>query len=113
MTRSSWPPYPVYLAHDHMDREEDFARDLAGGVAGRILHLTVDVWLDAPTREEYEASYYGDDGHFQRGLSAVSAALALESSSESCVRVVRTPGDLDVARDRGELALVLASRAAR
>lgn len=107
MTGLSWPAYPVYLAHDHTDREEDFARDLAGGVAGKILHLTVDAWLDAPTREEYEASYYGDDGHLQRGLGAIGAALARESSSESPIRVVRTRSDLDVARDRGELALVL------
>ena len=107
MTGLSWPPYPVYLAHDHMDREEDFARDLAGGVAGKILRLTVDAWLDAPTREEYEASYYGDDGHLQRGVGAIGAALARESSSGSRIRVVRTRSDLDVARDRGELALVL------
>ena len=34
--------FPVYLAHDHTQRSEDYLRDLNGGVAGKILHLTID-----------------------------------------------------------------------
>ena len=56
MTLSKWPPAGVYLAHDHMDRPEDFARDLQGGVSGKILHMAVDAWIDAPTREQYDRS---------------------------------------------------------
>ena len=56
----------VYLAHDHMGRREDFARDLAGGVTGKILHLTVDSWIEAPTRMQYEAAYYSYDGYLER-----------------------------------------------
>ena len=104
---AAWPPCPVYLAHDHMDRPEDFGRDLDGGVAGKILHLTVDTWLDAPTREEYEAAYFGYEGFLRRGLAAINRALALGDESRNRVRIVRTFGDLTAARDAGELALIL------
>ena len=56
MSLEKWPPAGVYLAHDHMDRPEDFARDLQGGVSGKILHMVVDAWIDAPTREQYDRS---------------------------------------------------------
>ena len=101
------PPCPVYLAHDHMDRPEDFARDLAGGVAGKILHLTVDAWFDAPTREEYEATYYSCDGFLERGLAAAARALALADDPENRLRIVRTYADLEATRGAGELALIL------
>ena len=109
MTDSRWPPFPVYLAHDHMDRAEDFARDLGGGVSGKILHLVVDSWFDAPTREQFEASYYGYDGFLQRGLTAMSAALQTASAPENRLRIVRTSMDLASARENGELALILGS----
>ena len=102
-----WPPCPVYLAHDHMDRPADFARDLAGGVAGKILHLTVDAWFDAPTREEYEAAYYTDDGFLERGLAAAARAHALADDPKNRLRIIRTCGDLAAAREAGELALIL------
>ena len=41
--QAPWPPCPICLAHDHMNRPEDLARDLAGGVAGKILCLFRDV----------------------------------------------------------------------
>ena len=97
----------IYLAHDHMDRPEDFTRDLAGGVTGKILHLVVDSWFDAPTRDEYEASYYGYDGFLERGLVAVTRALGHEDDPKSHVRVVRGFGDLERAREQNELALIL------
>jgi len=90
-----------------MDRPEDFARDLAGGVAGKILHLTVDAWFDAPTREEYEATYYTSDGFLERGLAAAARALALTDDPENRLRIVRTFGDLAAAREASKLALVL------
>ncbi len=97
----------IYLAHDHMDRPEDFSRDLAGGVTGKILHLVVDSWFDAPTREEYEASYYGNDGFLERGLVAVARALEHEREPANRVRAIRGFGDLARARDHNELALIL------
>src|SRR3972149_981472 len=91
----------MYLAHDHMDRAEDFARDIAGGVTGKILHLLVDSWIDAPTRQGYEASYYGSRGFLQRGLAAITKALAIADEPANRVRIVRSPADLDAAaRDR-------------
>jgi membrane dipeptidase len=98
---------PAYLAHDHMDRPEDFARDLAGGVAGKILHLTVDAWFDAPTREQYEATYYTEDGFLERGLAAAARALELADNPANRVRIVRSFGDLEAAREAGQLALIL------
>jgi membrane dipeptidase len=92
-----------------MDRAEDFERDRAGGVTGKILHLVVDSWFDAPTRELYEASYYGYDGFLQRGLAAITKVLAIADDPASRVRIVRNVGDLDAAERSGQLALVLGS----
>jgi membrane dipeptidase len=97
----------IYLAHDHMDRAEDFARDLAGGVSGKVLHMVVDSWFDAPTREQYEASYYGYAGFLQRGLAAITKALAIADNPANQVRIVRTAADLDSAERSGQLALML------
>ncbi len=106
MTRSEKLP-DIYLAHDHMDRPEDFARDLSGGVTGKILHLVVDSWFDAPTREDYEASYYGNDGFLERGLVAVARALDHEREPANRVKAIRGFDDLVQARDQNELALIL------
>ena len=56
------PDFPVYLAHDHMQRPEDYLRDLEGGVSGKIVHLTVDAWIDAPSQEEYDHAFHSYDG---------------------------------------------------
>ena len=66
---------PIYFAHDHMDKPADFARDLNGGVTGKILHMVCDGWLGAPTREEFEASYYGS--HWL-GTFAIKYLLTLQ-----------------------------------
>ena len=97
----------IYLAHDHMDRPEDFARDLAGGITGEILHLAVDSWFDAPTRDEYESSDYGYDGFLERGLVAVARVLEHGDAPENRVRVIRGSSDLERAREQNELALIL------
>lgn len=97
----------VYLAHDHMQRAEDFARDRAGGVSGKILHLTVDSWIEAPTREQYEAAYYPYAGYLQRGLEATVRVMRIASRPENKVRIVLTNGDLEAANRRGELAIIL------
>ena len=98
---------PIYLAHDHMDRAEDFARDIEGGVAGKILHLTVDSWIDAPTREQYEAAYYSYDGFLERALTAAARILHTAADPASHVRVVLRRGDLAAARETGQLAVIL------
>ena len=90
-----------------MDRAEDFARDIAGGVTGKILHLLVDSWIDAPTRQDYEASYYGYRGFLQRGLATIMKALAIADEPENRVRIVRSPADLDAAARDRQLALEL------
>ncbi len=99
--------YRIYLAHDHMQRAEDFARDRAGGVSGKILHLTVDSWIEAPTREQYEAAYYPYPGYLQRGLEAAARVIRIAADPENKVRIVRTSGDLETAHRRGELAIIL------
>lgn len=97
----------VYLAHDHMDRLEDFRRDLAGGVTGKILHLTVDSWIEAPTRSQYEATYYSYDGYLERGLAAAAKVLAIAAEPANRVRVIRKFGDFASAAATGDLAVVL------
>lgn len=100
-------PHRIYLAHDHMQRAEDFARDRAGGVSGKILHLTVDSWIEASTREQYEAAYYPYAGYLQRGLEAAARVMRIAAGPENKVRIVRTSGDLETAHRRGELAIIL------
>lgn len=104
---------PLWLAHDHMDRPEDFDRDLGAGVTGKILHMVVDSWFDAPTREQYEESYYGYDGFVQRALAAAARVLSQAADPASHLRIVRTAADLDVARETGALGLVLGSEGAK
>jgi membrane dipeptidase len=101
------PRYRTYLAHDHMQRAEDFARDRAGGVTGKILHLTIDGWIDAPSRQQYEAAYYGYEGFLQRGLEAATKVLRIADDPANKVRIVRVRGDLGAAHRASELALIL------
>jgi membrane dipeptidase len=98
---------PVYIAHDHMDRAEDLARDRVGGIAGKILHLTVDSWIEAPTREQYEAAYYSYDGFLERGLAAAARVHAIAADPANRTRIVHTFGDLAAARRAGQLAIIL------
>ncbi|NQW20973.1 MAG: membrane dipeptidase [Chloroflexi bacterium] len=100
------PDFPVYLAHDHMQRAEDFQRDLAGGVSGKIVHLTVDSWIDAPTKEEYDHAYDSYDGFRDRGLGALTNLHAVASEPENNVRIVREFRDLETARHMGQLAVI-------
>ena len=90
-----------------MQRAEDFARDIAGGVTGKILHLTVDSWIEAPTREQYEASYFSYDGYLERGLVAAARVLSIADNPVNRTRVVRSKQDLAAASDAGMLAIVM------
>lgn len=98
---------PIYVAHDHMDRAEDFERDRKGGMAGKILHLTVDSWIEAPTREQYEAAYYSYNGFLERGLAAAARVHAIAVDPANRIRVVRRFGDLSAASENGDLAILL------
>lgn len=97
----------IWLAHDHMDRAEDFARDLAGGVTGKILHLTVDSWLDAPSREDFETTYYKTEGFLERGLAAAAKVYRICDDPANKTRIIRNFSDIETAQANGELALVL------
>lgn len=98
---------PIWLAHDHMDRAEDFARDRSGGVTGKILHLTVDSWLDAPSREEFEATYYKTEGFLERGLAAAARVHRICDDPANRTRIVRNFSDIAQAESNGEIALIL------
>lgn len=100
------PDFPVYLAHDHMQRAEDFARDLDGGVSGKILHLTIDSWIDAPTQAEYDAAYDSYDCFRDRGLGALTNLHAVAGDPANNVRVVREFRDLETAQHMGQLAVI-------
>ena len=69
--------HSLYLAHDHMYRAEDFARDFAGGVGLKIVHLGVDAWIEAPSVRDYEAAYYVNTGFLARGLKRLTKVLNL------------------------------------
>ena len=99
--------YPIYLAHDHMDRLEDLKRDHGAGVSGKILHMLVDAWIDAPTREQFEASYFGYDGFTERGVEAVAKQLRHERENPDWLMIVRTTADLRDARAQGLFGLIL------
>lgn len=100
------PDFPVFLAHDHMQRAEDYRRDLDGGVTGKIVHLTIDSWIDAPTQEEYDAAYDSYNGFRDRGLEALTKLHAIAAASENKVRVVREFSDLETARSEGQLGII-------
>ena len=98
--------FPVYLAHDHTQRSEDYLRDLKGGVTGKILHLTIDSWIEAPTKQKYLEAYDSYDGFRQRGLDALTQLHAIADDPRNKVRVVREFSDFDLARGAGELAVI-------
>lgn len=100
------PDFPVYLAHDHMQRPEDYKRDLEGGVSGKILHMTIDSWIDAPSQQEYDDSYSSYAGFRDRGLGALTNLHAIAADPENKVRVVREFADFETARYTGELAVI-------
>ncbi len=100
------PDFPVYLAHDHMQRPEDYLRDLKGGVTGKIVHLTVDSWIDAPSQAEYDQAYHSYDGYRERGLAALTNLHEIASDPANKVRVVRDFADLETARSAGQLAVI-------
>jgi len=98
--------FPVFLAHDHTQKPEDYAQDLSGGVTGKIVHLTIDGWIDAPTQEEYDHAYHSYDGFRERGLEALTNLHAIASEPANNVRVVREFGDIGAARENGQLAVI-------
>jgi membrane dipeptidase len=98
--------FPVFLAHDHMQKSEDYAQDLSGGVTGKIVHLTIDGWIDAPTQEEYDHAYHSYDGFRERGLEALTNLHAIASEPDNKIRVIREFGDLAEAQANGQLAVI-------
>ena len=100
------PDFPVYLAHDHMQRPEDYLRDLEGGVSGKIVHLTVDAWIDAPSQEEYDHAYHSYDGFRDRGLAALTKLHGIAGDPANKVMVIREFADLEKARSAGHLAVI-------
>lgn len=98
--------FPVYLAHDHMQRRGDYLRDLQGGVTGKILHLTVDSWLDAPTKEEYDRVYNSYEGFHERAEIALGNLHLIASDVNNRVRVIRKFSDLANTRSEGQLAII-------
>ena len=89
-----------------MQRPEDYLRDLEGGVAGKIVHLTVDSWFGATTQDEYDHSYHGYDGFRDRGLSALTNLHGIASDPANKIKVVRDFADLETARSAGPLAVI-------
>jgi len=98
--------FPVFLAHDHMQKPEDYAQDLSVGVTGKIIHLTIDGWIDAPTQEEYDHAYHSYDGFRERGLEALTNLHAIAAEPDNKIRVIREFGDLAEAQANGQLAVI-------
>ncbi len=89
-----------------MQRAEDFARDFVGGVSGKIVHLTVDSWIDAPTQDEYDHAYDSYDGFRDRGLGALANLHVVAGGPANNVRVVREFRDLETAQHSGQFAVI-------
>ena len=98
--------FPVFLAHDHMQKPEDYAQDLSVGVTGKIIHLTIDGWIDAHTQEEYDHAYHSYDGFRERGLEALTNLHAIAAEPDNKIRVIREFGDLAEAQANGQLAVI-------
>jgi len=98
--------FPVYLAHDHMQRRDDYQQDLQGGVTGKILHLTVDSWIDAPTKEGYDRVYNSYEGFHERAEIALGNLHLIAADVNNRVRVIREFSDLINARSEGQLAII-------
>ena len=89
-----------------MQRPEDYLRDLEGGVSGKIVHLTVDAWIDAPSQEEYDHAYHSYDGFRDRGLAALTTLHGIAADPANKVLVIREFADLEKARSAGHLAVI-------
>ena len=89
-----------------MQRPNDYLRDLRGGVSGKILHLTIDSWIDAPSREDYDRAYGSYIGFHDRGLSALENLHKIARDPTNRVRVVREFQDLIVGKEMGYLSVI-------
>ena len=89
-----------------MQRPEDYLRDLEGGVSGKIVHLTVDTWIDAPSQQEYDDAYNSYDGFRDRGLAALTNLHGIAVDPANKVRVIRDFTDLELARSEGQLGVI-------
>ena len=98
---------PIYLAHDHMSRYEDFLQDIRGGVSGKILHLTVDGWIDAPTKSLYKKTYNTYEGYFERYISALDKLEKYINSHSDLFKIIKNYSDLIQAQIENKLAIIL------
>ena len=98
---------PIYLAHDHMSRYEDLLQDKTAGVSGKILHLTVDGWIDAPTRSLYNETYNTYDGFFERYISALDKLENIINSHSDLFTLIKNHSDLIVSKKENKLAIIL------
>ena len=98
---------PIYLAHDHMNRLEDFARDAKGGVSVKILHLTVDGWINAPSKKEYLKTYYSYEGFYDRYLLALNQLHKVIANNSDQIKLVTSYRDLQDAGSEKVLAVIL------
>lgn len=95
----------IVLSHDHLYRPEDLAAMRAGGVAAKVVKLTVDgiYWDEHGRRYPIE----GLEGWARRGLAAMDAAYRAAESDPEHVMIIRTVEDLLEAKRTGRAGLIL------
>lgn len=98
---------PIYIAHDHMNRYEDFIQDIGGGVKGKILHLTLDGWIDAPNKSSYVNTYDNYEGFYERYISALNDLDEILKKNLDKFKLVRTYSDLSNALVQGKFSIIL------
>jgi membrane dipeptidase len=102
----------VALAHDHEMEPPAYAAARRAGVTIKILQALVDVELWGG-RGAFEATRLQEEGVSHRALAAFDRVLCQIDAEPGSLRLVRTVEDIGVAKDRGQLGIVLGMEGGR
>jgi membrane dipeptidase len=102
----------VLLAHDHLFEPADFAAANAGGVTARVVQPFVDVEVWG-TPEEFEITRRQESGVARRALIAIDRVLGYIEAHPDETLLVRSFGDLDVARTTRRAGVILGAEGSR
>ncbi len=102
----------IFVCHDHNLLPRDIEAMRRGGITAKQIHICLDaqLWAD---REVYEASATREDGYLRRALVALDYLCWQVEHSQNQLVIARTPEDIIEAKERGQVALMLGSEAAR
>ena len=99
--------FNIFLAHDHMRNKDDILRDIKSGVSGKILHLELDGWIDAPSKEIYKKTYNSSHGFYERYLKSLSKLELLLKEKKDSIVLIRGKSDFNNAKNNNKFSLIL------